>query len=107
MDRINEQKIDWDRAWHQRDKAWRRKCETMQLQVEKNKIDRDLDLLLGEVNKRKRNVGTTYEEIQNDLQNFQDICQNMTVGKLIQNHLKLLFNLIGHRFALRTLLVGN
>ena len=77
--RIDEKNRSWDQLWQQRNNALRRCIEASTTTAEKKQITRDIDLLLREVETRRKNIGSTYEEAQINLVNIQDICQNMTI----------------------------
>lgn len=77
--KIEERKTQWEKAWEEREKALKRKLETFQIIIEKNQINRDIDLLFNEVENRKKNIGTTYEQAQRSLLSFNEITENMTI----------------------------
>ncbi len=70
---------NWEKLWQEKERALRQRIETIQVLTERNKINRDLDLLFKEIEHRKRNLGETYEEAQANLANFQDLCSNVAV----------------------------
>jgi hypothetical protein len=79
LSKTDERKRTWERAWEEREQALIRKLETCQIMIEKSQINRDLELLIKEIETRKKNVGSSYELIQRDLHNFTSISENMNV----------------------------
>ena len=77
--KIDDQKRAWEQAWIERDRKLKRKLETCQLSIERNQINRDVDLLLKEIEHRKRTEAMTYEQAQQNLKNFHDITENMSI----------------------------
>ena len=47
--------------------------------IEKTQINRDLDLLLNEVEHRKKTTGTSFDQVEKNHESFHDISENMTV----------------------------
>jgi len=77
--KIEDEKTVWENAWRDRECKLKRKLETCQITIEKNQINRDLDLLLKEIEHRKRTEAMTYEQAQQNLKNFHDITENMSI----------------------------
>ena len=69
----------WEHAWEERDHTLKRKLETCQIIIEKNQINRDLDLLFKEIEHRQKTEAMTYEQAQQNLKNFHDITENMSI----------------------------
>ena len=63
LGRVHELKRVWEQVWERREKALRRCIETSQIVGERSQIDRDLDLLLNEIEHRKRHAGSSYEQV--------------------------------------------
>jgi hypothetical protein len=97
LHRISDQHVNWEKLWQEKKRALRQRIETIQVLNEKSKINRDLDLLLNEVEHRKRKIGETYEEAQANLANFQDICSNMAVSFIWEKYLRI--NMVKVKFA--------
>ena len=72
----------WEKHWIQKDKVLKRKLETLSLLTEKDSIDRDLDKIINYVTEREKNIGKTHEEVEINLEDFQNICQKTTVLRL-------------------------
>jgi len=51
--------------------------------AEKGQINRDLDLLLNEIEHRRKNTGGTFEQVERNAENFRDITENMAVSGLV------------------------
>jgi hypothetical protein len=47
--------------------------------IEKTKIIRDLDLLFNEIEIKKKSILNSYEQLQNSLNSFHVIAENMRV----------------------------
>ncbi len=77
--KIEDQKHLWEHACKDRERKLKRKLETCQITIEKNQINRDLDLLFKEIDHRKRTEAMTYEQAQQNLKNFHDITENMSI----------------------------
>ena len=82
---IEERKKAWEKAWEDRDKCIKRKLETIQILGEKSQITRDLDLLVSEVEHRKKNVGSNLEQIQRNIECFSEITDNMNVSSFTRS----------------------
>lgn len=79
LNRISEIKRVWEGLWEKKEKSIKRNLETCQIMIEKNQINRDLDLLLNEIDHRKKNTGSNFEQVEKNAENFKDITENMTV----------------------------
>lgn len=66
--------------WDEKEKLFKRKLETIQIMNERNQINRDLDLLMQEVENRKKKIGTTVEQVQRNVETFSEITDNMNVN---------------------------
>lgn len=91
LTKADERKRAWEKAWEERERALKRKLETCQVLIEKNQINRDLDLLFKEVELRSENIGYSFEEVQSSFETFHEITENMTVLKMILYKLKCCF----------------
>ena len=76
---LEELKQEWEANWEDTERCILSKIESTQILMEKNQIDRDLDLLQKEVDHRRNNLTLTYELIQRGLATFHDITENMNV----------------------------
>ena len=96
LNRISEMKRVWEGLWDKKEKAIKRNLETCQIMIEKNQINRDLDLLLNEIEHRKKNTGSNFEQVEKNAENFKDITENMTVNisinfKIFKHNLRFSF----------------
>lgn len=83
LSKMEEHRLTWERSWSERERALIRKIETCQIIIEKSQINRDLEMLMKEIETRRKNIGTSYEMIQRDLMNFASISENLNVILLI------------------------
>lgn len=79
LSKMEEHRLTWERSWSERERALIRKIETCQIIIEKSQINRDLEMLMKEIETRRKNIGTSYELIQRDLMNFASISENLNV----------------------------
>lgn len=79
---IDDLKQEWERSWEDTERAILNKIEFTQIMIEKNQINRDLDLLLKEVDLRRNNITLNFENIQRGLATFHNITENMDVNNL-------------------------
>ena len=79
LSKLEEHRLTGERTWSEREKALIRKIETCQIIIEKSQINRDLEMLMKEIETRRKNIGTSYELIQRDLMNFASISENLNV----------------------------
>lgn len=79
MKKTEGNKMSWEKGWEEKQMSLKRRLETCQIMVEKNQIDRDLDLLLNEIEHRAQNLGHNLEQAQHCLLNFYDITDNLNV----------------------------
>lgn len=79
---IDDLKQEWERSWEDTERAILKKIEFTQIMIEKNQINRDLDLLLKEVDLRRNNITLNFENIQRGLATFHNITENMDVNNL-------------------------
>lgn len=79
---IDDLKQEWERSWEDTERAILNKIEFTQIMIEKNQINRDLDLLLKEVDLRRNNMTLNFENIQRGLATFHNITENMDVNSL-------------------------
>ena len=79
---LEEREKEWENLWEDRERAINRKIETFQLISERTQIMRDIELLSKEIEHRKKNIGTNYEQVHRSIETFHDITENMNVSLL-------------------------
>ena len=82
LSKTKEKKKSWESAWKDREKALKQKILTCKIMIEKTKINRDINLLFNEIETHKNVNYITNDQIQNKINNFHIIAENMRV-KLI------------------------
>jgi len=89
--RVGEMRRAWQAMWEERERALRRGVESGQIMAEKGQISRDLDLLMNEIEHRRKNTGGTFEQVERNAENFRDITENMAVsGRFVSWGLEML-----------------
>ena len=83
LQRLEEREREWENAWEDRERALGRRIEMFQLESERSQILRDIELLSNEVEKRRKNIGTNFEQVHRSIETFHDITENMNVINFI------------------------
>ena len=80
LEQIGEMRRQWEECWEKRSGELRRSIEIGQMRGEKGQINRDLDLLLNEIDHRRKNAGNSFEQVERNAESFRDITENMAVS---------------------------
>ena len=80
---IEELKREWERTWEEIEHMILLRIERTQIMIEKNHIERDLDLLLKEIEHRRNNLALSNDYIKQSLASFHDITENMNVSYIL------------------------
>lgn len=80
---IEELKREWERTWEDIEQMILLRIERTQIMIEKNHIERDLDLLLKEIEHRRNNLTLSNDYIKQSLASFHDITENMNVSYIL------------------------